>query len=108
MRKPKHEKAPTKPAAKSRAFASADTALRINAAEFIAWQEGLGLSNAAAARLLYVSANTLAAYRAEGAGADIARQCRAIRLGIRPDDSWQFIERAAKMLETLRQIIPAE
>ncbi len=83
----KRDKVPTRPAAKSRAFASADSSLRISAAEFIAWQEELGLSNAAAARLLYVSANTLAGYRAAGAGPDIARQCRAIVAGIDPADT---------------------
>ena len=84
MAKGKTIKTPAKPAAKSRAFASADSALRISAADFCAWQAGLGLSGAAAARLLYVSANTLAGYRNDGAPPDIARQCRAILAGIDP------------------------
>ena len=85
MAKGKPETTPAKPAAKSRAFASADTALRISAEEFNAWQASLGLSGAAAARLLYVSVNTLAGYKANGAPPDIARQCWAIVAGIRPD-----------------------
>lgn len=85
-------KAPDKQARKPRAFASADTALRISAAEFRTWQEGAGLSNAAAARLLYVSENTLAQYRANGAGPDIARQIWAITAGIRPDTGRQRAE----------------
>lgn len=85
MGKEKHEKASVKQIAKSRAFASADTALRISAQDFCAWQERLGLSNAAAARLLYVAANTLVGYRTAGAGPDVARQCWAIVAGIQPD-----------------------
>jgi hypothetical protein len=91
-----------RPKAASRAFASADTSLRIKAAEFVAWQDDLGLSNAAAARALYRSPNTIALFREEGAPPDIAILCRAIRLGVAADDSWQFIEKAAETLKTLR------
>jgi hypothetical protein len=87
---------------KSRAYSSADTSLRISAAEFVAWQDALGLSNEAAARALYRSPNTIAAYRVDGAPADIAILCRAIRLGVAADDSWQFIEKAAETFKTLR------
>jgi hypothetical protein len=85
MARSKQEKEPAKQISKSRAFASADTALRISAQDFCAWQERLGLSNAATARLLYVAANTLVAYRTAGAGPDVARQCWAIVAGIQPD-----------------------
>ncbi|MCW2195049.1 hypothetical protein AB7M45_007822 [Bradyrhizobium elkanii] len=88
----KASKATAKRKPASRAFASADTSLRISAAEFRTWQEGAGLSNAAAARLLYVAENTLAQYRANGAGPDIARQIWAIIAGIRPDTGRQRAE----------------
>jgi hypothetical protein len=101
----KRNKAPSKPVAKSRAFASADAALRISADEFNAWQASLGLSGAAAARLLYVSANTLAGYQANGASPDIARQCWAIVAGIRPDTG---PERAALLGRLNAAIDPAE
>ncbi len=85
----------------SRAFASADASLRISAAEFVAWQERQGLSNAAAARLLYVSANTLTAYRAAGAGPDVARQCWAIVAGIRPDTGQKRAELLGRLNSAL-------
>lgn len=85
MAKGKQEKTPTKTIPKSRAFASADAALRISAQDFCAWQGGLDLSSAAAARLLYVAPNTLASYRADGGPPSIARQCWAIVAGIQPD-----------------------
>lgn len=91
-----------KTAPKSRAYSSADSALRISAAEFVAWQEALGLSNEAAARALYRSPNTVATFREAGAPPDIAILCRAIRLGVAADDGWQFIEKAAETLKTLR------
>lgn len=102
MAKGKAAKVPAKPPAKSRAFASADTSLRISAAEFVAWQEGLGLSSADAARLLYVSANTLTAYRAAGAGPDVARQCRAIVAGIDPGDSWDHCRMLGRVNEAIK------
>jgi hypothetical protein len=102
MAKAKAVKAPVKTQKKSRAFASADTSLRITAAEFVAWQEGMGLSNADAARLLYVSANTLTTYRAAGAGPDVARQCRAIVAGIEPGDSWDHCRVLGRINEAIK------
>jgi hypothetical protein len=79
--------ATTKPVTKvkpnSRAWSSADPAKRLTAAQFREWQGAR--SNAATARLLYVSENTLAQYREEGAPPGIARQCWAIDAGIEPD-----------------------
>jgi hypothetical protein len=106
MVKGKADKAQIKQVPKSRAFASGDAALRISAADFIAWQDRLDLSNAAAARVLYVSVNTVATFRKTGAGPEIARQCRAIYLGVAPDDSWQFIAEAKELLATYRRIRP--
>jgi hypothetical protein len=90
--------------AKSRAFASADSSLRISGADFCAWQDSLGLSGAAAARLLYVSPNTLAAYQTDGAPPDIARQCWAIVAGIKPDTG----RKRAELLGRLQAALDAE
>lgn len=104
MPKRKAVKTQAKAKPKRRAYASADTSLRINAAEFIAWQEGLNLSNEQAARLLFVGPNTIRAVRAAGAGPDLALKCRAVALGITADDDWQFLADAGELLKTYRRI----
>ena len=104
MAKGKTSSTPAKRAPKRRAYASSDTALRISADEFKAWQAGLDLSNADAARLLFVGPNTITAARTVGAGPDLALKCRAVSLGITADETWQFIADARELLETLRRI----
>ena len=103
MSKAKPVKEATKHLRRPRAFASADSALRISAADFCAWQEGQGLTIAAAARLLYISDNTIAKYRADGAPPDIARQCWAIIAGIRPDTGQKRAELLGKFNLALDQ-----
>lgn len=103
MGKAKPNSAPAKPLAKSRAYASENTSLRISAEEFKAWQAGLELSNADAARLLFVSPNTITAARADGAGPDLALKCRAVSVGIAADDDWQFIADTAVLLKAFRE-----
>lgn len=66
----------------SRAYASAGTALRITATEFVEWQDALGLSNGAAAAALYVSPNTITAARRDGASAELRLKCLAVAAGI--------------------------
>lgn len=83
MAKGKPVKAPAKTKPASRAFASADSSLRISAADFLEWQADR--SNAATARLLYVAVNTVVNYRDNGAPPNVARQIWAIVAGIRPD-----------------------
>lgn len=85
-----------------RAFASAGAALRISAAEFVAWQEGLGLSNGEAAAALYVSPNTVTAARRDGGGADIALKCRAVAAGISAADAWPDIWRLGRIVAAVR------
>src|SRR5262249_48691426 len=104
MAKGKSVKVTTKATPQRRAYASADTTLRISAEDFKAWQERLDLSNADAARLLFVGPNTITAARAAGAGPDIALKCRAVSLGITADESWQFIEDARQLLDCYRSI----
>ncbi|MCK1577816.1 hypothetical protein [Bradyrhizobium sp. 174] len=103
MTKAKAAKEATKHIRRPRAFASADSSLRISAADFCAWQEGLGLSIAAVAALLYVAENTVAKYRAEGAPPDIARQCWAIIAGIKPDTGQKRAELLGKFSLALDQ-----
>ncbi|WP_454629560.1 hypothetical protein [Bradyrhizobium cenepequi] len=93
-------------APQKRDFASGDASLRISAADFVAWQDRLGLSNNAAARAIFASPNSIAIYRAMGAGPDVALRCRAVELGVSAGDSWQFIERAAKLLAQYRALHP--
>ncbi|TAI67589.1 hypothetical protein [Bradyrhizobium sp. Leo170] len=104
------KKSATKPAdvraPQKRDFATGDASQRINGAEFVAWQERLGLSNNAAARAIFASPNSIATYRTLGAGPDVALRCRAVELGISTGDSWQFIERAAKLLAQYRALHP--
>ena len=108
MVKGKADKAQIKHVPKSRAFASGDASLRISAADFIAWQDRLNLSNAAAARVLYVSVNTVATFRKVGAGPNIARQCWAIVSGIEPDQGQWHSELLAELNATLKKaLIPA-
>jgi hypothetical protein len=96
------KKATTKTTAPSRAYASAGAALRISASEFIAWQEGLGLSNGAAAAALFVSPNTVTAARRDGASADIALKCRAVAAGISAADTWPDIWRLGRIVAAVR------
>ncbi|MHC2251021.1 hypothetical protein ACVILK_000713 [Bradyrhizobium embrapense] len=80
----KADKTAPRQAGKGRAYASAGAAMRISAAEFMAWQEELGLSNGAAAAALFISPNTVTAVRAEGGSAELALKCRAIAAGLSP------------------------
>jgi hypothetical protein len=102
MRNAKPKTAIAKQTTRNRANASADTSLRISAAEFVAWQTDLGLSSAAAARLLYVSENTLAGYRVSGADPGIARQCRAILAGIDPADTFEHCKKLGQINAILK------
>ena len=79
--------APSKAAPVSRAYASAGTALRINAAEFVNWQSALGLSNGEAAAALYVSPNTVTAARRDGASAELRLKCLAVAAGLSSADT---------------------
>ena len=85
MAKPGKVSAPS--SKRVRRFASDGAAPRISAAEFIAWQATLGLSNGDAARALHVSPNTVTAARRDGAGADLALRCNAVLAGISAADS---------------------
>jgi len=87
----------SRPIPKSRAFASADTSLRISADEFTTWQQRLDLSNADAAAALYVSPNTVTAARRDGAGAEMALKCRAIAAGIGAGDAWGHVWRLGRI-----------
>jgi hypothetical protein len=102
MSKGRAEKVAVTRIAKSRAFASAGSSLRISAQEFIAWQEELGLSNAQAAAALYIGPNTVTALRADGGGAEIGLKCRAVAAGISAADPWPDVWRLGRVNEALR------
>ena len=106
MVKGKTAKPTDKRAPQRRAFATADSSLRISAQDFVAWQDRQGFSNNDAARAIFASPNSIAGYRAAGAGPDVALRCMAVEIGISPADGWEFIERAGKLLERYREMHP--
>ncbi|WBU27574.1 hypothetical protein OOZ54_12805 [Rhodopseudomonas palustris] len=68
---------------------------------FIEWQKLMGFSNKAAARALYVSANTIALFRTRGAPPRKLIEMRAIVAGIEPNTPWE----TAAMLGQISKVI---
>lgn len=71
----------TKPVKRGRPEVDKTAAPKISAADFIAWQQAIGYSDAMAARQLGASSSSIVRYRAKGGSATLGLACAALAIG---------------------------